>query len=642
MNQVNRSLQRRALIVCLAIVAGFSVLSARLVRLQWVEREDAVRRAAKASSRTTVLPGTRGIIVDCNDEIVARNFPVNDVVVDLKHLGDPKVAAWGAAFAEVSTTPEWKIADEAERKQMVKTRRMKMLQSPLITGDDVVRLHREHIVRVLARPLGMRDAELMRALPERNKGEHVLIQQMHEDVASPLRELIRENWIQGLFFRKTLKRWYASSDLAAHVVGYVNHEGIGQCGVERVMEQRLAGRDGWQKTKVSQQGRLLAPNEGELCPPRGGLHVKLTLDLGLQAIVEEELDRGLEEFMAEQGAVVLLSPKTGEILAMASRPTFDLNLRENISEGSFNYAIQAMYEPGSTIKIVATSAALDLGLVGLGTMVNCENGYYRDGKVTVRDDYPKGLMRFDEVIMKSLNIGTYKLAKQVGRPAFVDYLKAFGFTKKTGLMLSGEQSGRMADPTNPTNFSRMSYGYATSVTPLQVAMAYGAIANGGNLMKPQIVKEVVANNGMVVESFEPEVVTRVMKERTARQMREALTKVLEEGGTARLANVPGFEGHGAGKTGTACKINPDGGYYVDRNVVSFAGMLPADDPEFVCVVVVDDPRRTDMKLYGGLIAGPIYSRIMERAAAYKSLVPPNPIEPETQTEEEVLASANQD
>ena len=641
MTQVSRPIQRRALVVCLVLVAGFSALSVRLVRLQWVDRGDAVERSAKASSRTIILPGTRGVIVDCNDEIVARNFPVNDVVADLKHLSDPKVAAWGSAYAEVSATPEWKIADEEERRKMVKVQRMKMLQSTEITGEGIVRLHREHIARVLARPLGMRESELLKALPDRRRGEHVLIQEMHEDVAAPLSDLVRENWIQGLFFRKTLKRWYASSELAAHVVGFVNHEGIGQTGIERVMEARLAGKDGWQKTKVSLQGRLLAPNEGELCPPRGGLHVKLTLDLGLQAIVEEELDAGLEQFIAKQGAVILLDPKTGDILAMASRPTFDLNLRKNINEASFNYAIQAINEPGSVIKIVATSAALDRGLVTPGTMVNCEYGRYRDGKVTVRDDYPKGLISFVDVIKVSNNIGTYKLAKQVGRPAFVEYLKAYGFMKKTGLPLSGEQSGRLADPTNPTNFSRMSYGYASSVTPLQIAMAYGAIANGGNLMKPRIVKEIQANNGMVVESFDPEMVRRVLKERTARQMREALTTVLGPGGTAKLANVPGFEGHGAGKTGTAIKIGPDGKYMHGHYVVSFAGMLPADDPRFVCVVVVDDPLTEEVSRYGGLIAGPIYSKIMERTAAYMSLVPPNPIEPETLTEEEILASAEE-
>lgn len=633
---MNRSLQRRALIVCLALVAGFSILSARLVHLQWTDRSAAVIKAARASSRTITLPGARGTIVDRNEEIIARNFPVTSVVADMQHLADPKVAAWGAAHATVSKKPEWQLATEEERNGMLRVERMRMLQSSEFTGDDIVRMHREHIARILARPLGRREEDLLRELSSKTKGELVLTKELHDDVADPLRDLVGENEIQGLFFRKKLRRWYANPLQAVHAVGFVNHEGFGQTGVEREMEEWLAGKDGWRKLKASVQGRLLAPNEGELLPPRSGLHVQLALDLGLQAIVEEELDAALAEFIADRGSVLLLDPNSGELLAMASRPHYDLNLREGITEASFNYAIQAIYEPGSTFKVVATTGALDLGVARPETSIFCHWGVLHEGRLRVPDHHPYGDLTLSEVIMKSSNIGTYKIAKMIGRDNFVAYLKAYGFTQRSGVMMSGEQGGMLADPANPTNFSRLSYGYGVSVTPLQVTMAYGAIANGGELMKPRIVKEVLANNGAVIKRHEREVVRRVMSERTARQMREALTTVVSEKGTAKRAAVAGFKV--AGKTGTAIKIGPDGRYLSGHYVVSFAGMLPADDPAFVCVVVIDDPLTEEVKRYGGTIAAPTFARIAERAAAYLNLEPTEPIE----GEEEILANVEAD
>ena len=399
------------------------------------------------------------------------------------------------------------------------------------------------------------------------------------------------------------------------------------------MTRYLTGKDGYRILKRDPRGLLLAPNMGKLKPPIAGFHVQLTLDLGLQSIVEEELDAALVEYQAERAAVLLVEPKTGQILAVASRPTFDLNEKDNVADASFNYAIQAIYEPGSTLKVVATSAALDLGLANPGTQVFCHHGHLGEGRYSVPDHHPYGWLSFEEVLMKSSNIGTYKLAKQVGRENFVDYLKRFGFTSKSGILLSGEEGGMMADPKNAVNFSRMAYGYGVSVTPLQVAMAYAAIANGGNLMKPQIVQSVTANDGTVVQAYEPEIRQRVMSARTSEWMRKALTKVVSKKGTASRAAVAGFLG--AGKTGTSLKIRPGGrGYYDDRYVVSFAGMLPAEDPAFVCVVVIDDPRTTEVKRYGGTIAAPVYANIARRTAAYMGLTPTEPIE----GEENVLAS----
>jgi cell division protein FtsI/penicillin-binding protein 2 len=352
--------------------------------------------------------------------------------------------------------------------------------------------------------------------------------------------------------------------------------------------------------------------------------VQLTVDIGLQAIVEEEMDACLAEFKSERGAVVMMDPKTGEILAMASRPHFDLNRREKIAENGFNFAIQAIYEPGSTFKITSTSGVLNERLATPFTSVFCHNGNYVEGKIQVPDHHPYGNLTLEGVLIKSSNIGAYKFAKQLGPKRFYEYAHAYGFGQKTGILLNDESSGIARNTGNAVDFSRASYGYALNVTPLQMACAYSVIAGEGKLLKPKIVKSLVANDGTVVETFPAEVVREVITPATAKKMREALQKVTEPGGTATLAAVPGYKV--AGKTGTAKRHNPNGrGYLANSYTVSFAGMLPAQDPAFVCIVVIDDPRTDKVSRYGGTIAAPAFGRIAARAAAYLNLPPTEPV-----------------
>jgi cell division protein FtsI/penicillin-binding protein 2 len=320
-----------------------------------------------------------------------------------------------------------------------------------------------------------------------------------------------------------------------------------------------------------------------------------------------------------------MDPKSGEILAMVSRPHFDLNHKQDIAENGYNYAIQAIYEPGSTIKIVAAAGALNEGLVGPQSSVFCHNGYYNSGGVELKDDHPAGSLTFEGVLQKSNNIGTFSLGRQLGAKRFYDYLNRFGFGKKTGIQLSGESSGIARDTGNVMDFSRACFGYATNVTPLQLASAYSVIAGDGKLRKPHIVKSIIANDGTVVEDYQPEVVCDVLKPKAAAQMRAALEKVVLPGGTATRAAVPGFRS--AGKTGTVQKHNPKGGYLANSYIVSFAGMMPAQDPAFVCVVVIDDPRTTKVNRYGGTIAAPVFSKIATRAASRMNLQPTEPVSP---------------
>jgi len=620
--------------LCSILVIGLSVLSGRLVQIQLVDRHHYAESSRKAFHRVEKLPALRGMIVDRREEPLAKSIPVSTVFVDKNHLLDPKLASYGLAYQEASVQPGWSALDKAIQRKRINGLRGEILARD--TAESIVQKHLAYAVGVLARPLGMRHEEL-RAKIESSKGKWVPVaKDLPEDVADSLRAAIESHWIQGFEFQNSIKRWYTAPNLATHLIGFTgeveetNDQGkpetrvLGRFGVESTMEPYLAGRNGWREHFRDARGLVVPGDSASLLPPRSGLNVQLTIDMGLQAIVEEEMDANLQEFKSGCGAVILMDPQTGEILAMASRPAFDLNHKEEVATKGFNFAIQAIYEPGSTFKIVATSGVINEGLATPFTTVFCNNGHYVEGGIDVPDHYPYGDLTLEGVLIKSSNIGAYKFARQLGPKRFFDYAHSYGFGRKTGVLLSGESSGIARNTNNPVDFSRDAYGYALNVTPLQMACAYSAIANDGKLLKPKIIKSLVANDGTVVETYPTEVVSQVIKPETAKKMRAALQKVTEAGGTATLGAVPGYKV--AGKTGTAKRINPAGhGYMANSYVVSFVGMLPAQNPAFVCVVVIDDPRTDKVTRYGGTIAAPAFGRIAARAAAYMNLPATEPI-----------------
>lgn len=627
------SFHTRCLILSLLLMVGFSGLSWRLVQIQLVNRQRYAENSRKAFDRKERLCALRGTVVDRNEEPLAKSIPVATLFIDKNHLHDPKIVSYALAYQEACLQPGWDKLDDTARK-----RRLRSLRGEILARDkpeEIVEKHLQQAVGLMARPLGMRRDELRKRIEESPGTWVPIAKELPEDVADGLREVVEDNLIQGFAFQNSIKRWYTSPELATHLIGYTGEieetgeDGkpetrvVGRFGIERTMEQYLAGRDGWRQHRRDARGLLVPGDESSLLPPRAGLNVQLTIDMGLQSIVEEELDAGLAEFESQRGAVIMLDPATGEVLAMACRPHFNLNTRDKIVENGFNYAIQATYEPGSTIKVVATSGALNEGLVTPGTVINCHNGYYKNGNAVMRDAHPASSLTFEGVLQKSNNIGTYKTALMLGPKRFYSYLHRYGFGKPTGIDLSGESAGTAEDTNNEVDFSRACFGYATSVTPLQLTCAYGAIASDGKLRKPLVVRSLVANDGTVVERFEPKVVSTVMKPATAQKMRHALKSVVTPTGTARLAAVQGFEV--AGKTGTVQKYNPAGGYYPGKYIVSFVGMMPAENPAFVCLVVIDDPRTTKCNIYGGTIAAPVFGRIATRAAAHLNLQPTEPV-----------------
>ncbi|WP_193213412.1 peptidoglycan D,D-transpeptidase FtsI family protein [Luteolibacter marinus] len=635
----SRAFQSRCLLLCSVLVTGLSLLSVRLIRIQLWDRKHYADKARLTFERREVLPGLRGKIVDRNEEVLAKSMPVGTIWVNVRHLTDPLVISYPLAHERVSTDPGWDELDSSARKRRILAERSVILKEfEEMPPGAMVEKAIAQAVSILARPLGLKREDMrgkIKKAIDRGTGEFALAKDLPADAAEGVRELISKHWLEGFFLRESFKRWYTSPDLAAHVIGYTGETVItdeagdklfvqtGKFGVEAATEGFLAGRDGWQEHRRAPNGARIPGDSSSLMPPRAGLNVQLTLDMGVQSIIEEELDAGLKEYKSERGCVIVMDPKTGEILGMVSRPAFNLNQLENLDTGAANFALQAIYEPGSTIKIVAAGAALNERLVGPQTSVFCHNGYYRQGKVEVEDHAPYGYLTVEGVLQKSSNIGAYKLGQQLGTTRFYEYLSKWGYGHKTGILLSGESKGIVRDTENAVDFSRATFGYALAVTPLQVASAYCVVAGDGKLRKPHIVKSVIANDGTVVERYEPEVVNTVLRPEVAKSMRKALEKVVDVKGTAVQASVPGYRV--AGKTGTARRIK-DGCYQDGHYTVSFAGMLPAENPAFVCVVVIDDPRAEGISLYGGTIAAPIFSKIGTRLAGHMNIPPTEPVD----------------
>lgn len=410
-----------------------------------------------------------------------------------------------------------------------------------------------------------------------------------------LESLVRD----GVYFEPTLERFYPFGELAAGLIGRVSSEGVGQAGVEFAFDSLLAGRPGYGVRRRDATGAAQSLTVPAVLPSRGN-DLVLTLDLDLQAIAEEALDGAIAATGAEGGEVLIVDPRTGDLLAAVSRRPGAPRALAALSEP---------YEPGSTLKPLIAAALLAERKASLEDVVDTEGGEYRLGRRVIRDVHRATRLTFREVLTFSSNIGLVKFAERLESSALYAYLRDFGFGTPTGVWLPGESPGRLRRPAEWSGLSQASVamGYEVAVTPLQLAMAYAAIANGGNLVRPRVVREVRDPSGRTLWRSEPEVVRRVIPERVARTLRSVLAEAVSEG-TGKAARVAGISI--AGKTGTAHRFDPVTGYAGARYTASFVGLIPADAPEWVVLVKLDDPRGAH---YGGETAAPVM-RLAVRAA----------------------------
>ncbi len=418
--------------------------------------------------------------------------------------------------------------------------------------------------------------------------------------------------IKGLGFLKETKRIYPNSYLASHVIGFSGMDNVGLEGAERDFNAYLKGQAGWAIFLRDARQKKLDIWE-KMVLPVDGLNVVLTIDEVIQYIAERELDKAYKSFHAKGASIVVMDPHTGRILALANRPTYDLNDHSGVTKDSMrNRSICDLFEPGSVFKIVTASAALEEKKVTEEDVFFCENGVYKIGGRTLHDHTPHGRLTFRQVIEESSNIGTVKIAQLLGPDTVYRYLRAFGFGSKLGVDLSGEISG-MISPVrawSKTSMTAIPIGQEVGVTTLQLASAISVIANGGQLMKPYIIDSVRDNQGQIIKQNKPVLIRKVISVDTAMRIKKILTGVVEEG-TGRLAKVSGFSA--AGKTGTAQKLEANGTYSHSKFVASFIGFTPAEDPLLTIVVTIDEPHPV---YFGGVVAAPVFQKVAGDAIRY--------------------------
>jgi cell division protein FtsI (penicillin-binding protein 3) len=453
--------------------------------------------------------------------------------------------------------------------------------------------------------------------------------------ASPVElERLRELNVPGIGTVSELRRFYPHGRMAAPVIGFAGIDSQGLEGIELAYDRYLRGPTAEMSVERDARGRkfLAAGLDGEM--PRQGANVTLTLDSSLQYVAERELDRRVAETRAKGGLVLMLDPRRGEILALAQNPAFDPNRRIGIApELRRNRAVADAYEPGSTMKGLLAAAALEHRSVTVADRFFCESGHYGFAGHTIHDHHGYGWLTFPEILQVSSNIGATKIAERLGAKAYYQTLRAFGLGAPTGVDLSGEQAGilRPLLAWKPIDLATASFGQGVAVTPLQLAAAYAALANGGILMRPYIVKRVVDENGEELVANQPTVVRRVVSEATAVQVTKILEGVIAAKGTAPLAAVPGLKI--AGKTGTAQKVDFDRGGYSRGRIASFVGYFPADDPQLVMLVIIDEPQTT---IWGGTAAAPAFRAIAVAAAERIG------VQPDTSAGEDPIAAQGPD
>ena len=485
---------------------------------------------------------------------------------------------------------------------------------------------KEEIAEKLAQILELKKEDVLKKI-KRNTSYEIIKKQVEKEVGNEIRKWIKEENIVGIYIDEDTKRYYPQNNLAAHVIGFTGADNQGLSGIESVMEKYLKGIPGKILSETDASGRYVSFSEEKRINPQDGLNVVLTIDENIQYIASNALDKAISDNKVLNGAIaIVMDPRNGDILAMVSKPDFDLNNPRSAPPGEDpetwdgysakgveklsktvwrNKCVMDTYEPGSTFKAITTAAGLEEGVVTPETMTSDHTINISGHNINCWKPNAHGVETFREAVYNSCNPAFVKVAQGLGIERFYKYLRAFGFFDKTGISLPGEASSIFQSKFTEIDMAVASFGQRFQISPIQLISAYAAIANGGKLMKPRIVKELVDADGNVVEKYEPEVVRNVISQKTSETLRDILEGVVSEG-TGRNAYVKGYRV--AGKTGTSETLKK--GVYI----ASFSGIAPADNPAICVLVAFDNP--TGDSYYGGVVAAPVAGKIIEDTLNY--------------------------
>lgn len=574
--------RQRTLWVIVLLSFGFTLVSYRLVYIQLVDHEKYRQLAIENHCDRLVLPARRGLILDTHGETLAQTQTLYEVRVDGANLREPS--------ATVAAMEKILRLNGGDLSQKFNPRDRYQLFSKVATEEMVTQL---------------KDLEKERLAVWRKDPA------LKAQKAKPQRFLSVQD---------TTYRAYPNGTHASHLVGFLDSAQHGASGIENVMESYLAGIPGERWIEKDVRGREIAAYRGRDQQPVDGFNVGLTIDLAIQHIIEEGLDQVQARYQSAASCAIVMQPHTGEILALANRPTFDSNNRRGVPVSSFrNRALTDMIEPGSTYKIVTMAAALNERLFTLDSPIYCENGKFFYADKWLHDHEPYGLLSLQRIMAVSSNIGFAKVALELGDARLYDYARRFGFGVPTNVLPGQGESGGLLRPLNKwskISVTRIPMGQEVAATPLQMISAMSVVANGGRLIAPRVIKEVTDNEGRVIKYFPPRVSRQVISPESARLVSRALATVVSEEGTAVRATVPGFQV--AGKTGTAQKFI-NGAYSKEKYLASFIGYLPEENPAFVLLIMVDEPKGKEY--YGGQVAAPAFSSMAAQIAQVLNLEP---------------------
>ncbi|MFZ2975344.1 MAG: penicillin-binding protein 2 [Candidatus Moraniibacteriota bacterium] len=477
----------------------------------------------------------------------------------------------------------------------------------------------KNVAEVLSKTLGLDEAELKEKLGKEDDMYEVLKHRLSEEEIANLNNLK----LDGVHLSDESFRYYPGGELASQVLGFIGWKGEsfgGRYGIENYFDKELIGQEGKLFQNKDNSGRWIPTGKKELTSAQNGDDLVLTIDRIIQYQTEKILKSAVQKFEADRGTIIVMDPPTGKILALASYPYFDPNNYQSEDLEKFrNIAVSDAYESGSVFKTFTLASAIDDGKISPQTIYT-DTGAVKEAGYTMRNSDLKayGLQTMTQVLEKSLNTGVIYAEKLLGNANFADYIKRFGFGETTGIELPGESAGNITNLKNKKsdiNFFTISFGQGITVTPIQLTSAYNAIANGGTLMKPQIVDRIIHSDGSV-EEVAPQEVRKVISQSTANQVSQMLESVVLVGHGKR-AGVPGYKV--GGKTGTAQVASSEKkGYEEGKNIGSFAGFAPLDNPQFTILVRMDDPKAVE---WAESSAAPTFGELMKFLLDYKNIKP---------------------
>lgn len=543
------------------------VLAFQLVRINYLEGEELRQLWSQQAIDSIPIPAQRGNVYDRNGTLLATNMANYTIALD------PKVKDSKGNYA-------------------------------------VTQAHIDELAQTLAKETNTPASYYKNRIASASPRSRYIV--LGKDLSPIVKNAVQSLGIKGVIIEESFKRKYTFGSLAAHVLGFVNHNMTGRTGLEAYYDEELKGKDGVQQVRRDPRNRISAYVGAPKKLPENGHSIYTTIDSYIQAILEDELKKGVDKTLADYGTGIIMDPKTGAIKAMANYPTYDPNNPgASEDENRRNFAISDMIEPGSTFKLVTAIAAVEQNVVSFDEVFETpDDGVVEIHGLKLRDHDPLGDMTFQEVIQKSSNIATAEIAMRLQPKVFYQYARNLGFGSETNIDITGEVAGVLNKPYEWSLVSLpwMSHGYELLATPIQVAQAYSAFANEGSLMRPYLVERIESQHGETIFKAEPEQIRRVADRETIQKLMPVFESVVTDSGTGEYAQIEGLRI--AGKTGTAKKVYQ--GRYSNKYLASFVGFFPAEDPKYVCLIFLNEPKTSG---YGGFTAGPIFRETAKRIAA---------------------------